>query len=399
MSKRPSPRRKVMVVTGSRSEFGLLRPVMEAVRKHKSLTLQVVVAGEHLLAPANTWREVDAAYGIDARVPMQKKTDKGRKDHAAACGRGVEGFAKVIKRLRSDWVVVLGDRIEAFAAASAASIAGVAVCHVHGGDRAEGIADEAMRHAITKLAHLHCAATNRSAQRIVRMGEPKSAVHVTGSPAIDGLTQVKPLTRKQAAQLGKPDRVVLLHPSGLPPEIEHDIAFLLADYARVSGSTLLLAPNSDPGSEIIRRVWRWHSRRYAHVRFVEHLPRPIFLSLLRSLASSSPALPTSGVLIGNSSAGIIEAGALGTPVFNVGPRQSGRERGENVSDLKIDSARVDRDRFWDALERAWAPLSIAETPPKRSRAYGDGRAGPRIASLLAKTDPHTPALLRKRIAY
>src|SRR5262245_23553750 len=113
----------VLVVTGSRSEFGLLRPVMEAVKTHKRLSLQVVVAGEHLLGPAHTWREVDKVFGIDARVPMQKPGDKGRAAHAAACGRGVEGFAKAFKKLKPDWVVVLGDRIEAFAAASAASIA------------------------------------------------------------------------------------------------------------------------------------------------------------------------------------------------------------------------------------------------------------------------------------
>ncbi|HZW07481.1 MAG TPA: UDP-N-acetylglucosamine 2-epimerase, partial [Phycisphaerales bacterium] len=252
MSKRPLSTRRVMVVTGSRSEFGLLRPVMEAVRNNRRLSLQVVVAGEHLLGPARTWHEVEAAFGIDARVPMQKSRDKGRADHAAACGRGVEGLARVIRRLKPDWVVVLGDRIEAFAAASAASIAGVAVCHIHGGDRAEGIADEAMRHAITKLSHLHCAATKLSAERIVKMGEAESLVHVTGSPAIDGLQSVKPMSDADAAKLGDPRAVFLLHPSGMSLQEEAEQAEgILGELERSHTPTLALAPNSDPGREAI----------------------------------------------------------------------------------------------------------------------------------------------------
>jgi UDP-N-acetylglucosamine 2-epimerase len=113
-----------------------------------------------------------------------------------------------------DWVVVLGDRIEAFAAASAASIAGIAVAHIHGGDRAEGIADEAMRHAISKLSHLHCAGSEQSARRLIRMGEPARCVFATGSPAIDGLRAIKRLFAEQFAALGSPRAIVLMHPSG-----------------------------------------------------------------------------------------------------------------------------------------------------------------------------------------
>lgn len=413
MSKRSALRRKVMVVTGSRSEFGLLTPVMEAVRKNKKLALQVVVAGEHLLAPASTWRDVEKAFGIDARVPMQKKGDKGRADHAAACGRGVEGFSKVIKRLKPDWVVVLGDRIEAFAAASAASIAGVAVCHIHGGDRAEGIADEAMRHAITKLSHLHCAATKLSAERIVKMGEPKSVVHVTGSPAIDGLASVMPMSDADAAKLGDPRAVFLLHPSGMSKQDEADQAKeILGELAWTHTPTLTLAPNSDPGREAIEAARQWavtHSdlrdpssepdvevRRGLprRMRGVDSLPRPQFLALLKRLATRKWGR-VRGVLIGNSSAGLIEAAAMGLAVVNVGCRQAGRERGGNVIDVPYRRAVV-----WaagpleDALFKAMFGPRAERTHP-----YGDGRAGPRIAALLAKVDPHNPALLRKRIAY
>jgi len=300
----------------------------------------------------------------------------------------VEGFARAIRKLRPDWVVVLGDRIEAFAAASAASIAGVAVCHVHGGDRAEGIADEAMRHAITKLSHLHCAATKLSAERIVKMGEPERHVHVTGSPAIDGLRGVKPMGVAAHKALGEPRTVVLMHPSGLAPQDEERqaVALRLAVEHSCVSPVLILAPNHDPGREIVSRAfakpnWNWVYR--------DHLPREQFLALLKRLATVYPH----GILVGNSSAGIIEASALGLPVVNVGARQSGRERGPNVRDPDPRWPNLGP-RIGNAIANA---LQAAERPV--SNLYGDGRAGPRIARLLAATDPHEPRLLRKRIAY
>src|SRR5205814_10141422 len=141
-----------------------------------------------------------------------------------ATGRGIAGFARVFEEIRPDWVVVLGDRIEAFAAASAASIGGIAVAHIHGGDRAEGIADEAMRHAITKLAHLHLAATEQSAERIIRMGERPEHVLVIGSPAIDGLLAIPALADQRDEELGRPGAVFLMHPVGRADEREESAA-------------------------------------------------------------------------------------------------------------------------------------------------------------------------------
>ncbi|MBL8991040.1 MAG: UDP-N-acetylglucosamine 2-epimerase (hydrolyzing) [Phycisphaerae bacterium] len=389
---------RVLIVTGSRAEFGLLRPVMDAVKRNRRLRLLVAVAGEHLLRPASTWREVAASYRIDARVPMQRAGDRGRAAHAAATGRGVEGFARAYRRLKPDWVVVLGDRVEAFAAASAASIAGIAVCHIHGGDRAEGIADEAMRHAITKLSHLHCAATKKSAARIVAMGEPKRNVHTTGSPAIDGLAAIKPMGDRDAGDLGDPIAVVLLHPSGVGPDADTlggCLATLLARLAsrRATGRTdrvLLLEPNHDPGREHILRTYRFSDTDHLPRR--AHLPRPDFVALLKRLARTP-----GGLLIGNSSAGLIEAAAVGVPVVNFPPRQNGRERDRNVVDARGIALGAGAPRLGPAEALSRALVLSGKLRP--SRLFGDGRAGPRIAALLAKVDPRDPALLRKRNAY
>lgn len=422
--------RTIAVVTGTRAEFGLLRPVMRAIESHPALRLRVVAAGAHFLPPVRTIREVEHEFAVAAKVRMQRPRETGRAADAAALGRGAEGFARAFARLKPDWVVVLGDRIEAFAAASAASIGGLAVAHIHGGDRAEGIADEAMRHAITKLSHLHCAATKQSAERIRKMGERPEHVHVTGSPAIDGLDAIEPMSDREAKSLGDPRIVVLLHPvdrliegvlrvpklpeSGVqkPPRAvrlsDWEFAYwtlqgrggLPAEPAlgpcwnamprgikRPCPRELYLMPNHDPGRDgIIATLDRASS--FTGNPILEHLPRDDFIALLKRMVQKRR-----GFLLGNSSAGLIECAALGVPVINVGPRQDGRERDRNV----IDADPLDVRRYRAQLKRADTMAGRL----KPSTRFGDGRAGARIAALLAETrlDPRSTSLLRKRNTY
>lgn len=370
--------RRVCIVTGSRAEWGLLTPVAAAVAGHDGLSLQLVVAGSHLLPPAETWREV-GPWEIVAKVPMQTHGITGRSADAAAVGRGISGCTQAFDRLDPEWIVVLGDRIEAFAAASAASIGGQAVAHIHGGDRAEGIADEAMRHAITKLAHLHLAATRQSLERIIRMGEPAERVILTGSPAIDSLAAMPPLDERRYEALGRPEVVVLLHPAGLGAGAESETARAVATAVR-GARVLWLAPNWDPGREDIQRVMN----SLDSVKTCDHLPRAEFVGLLKRLATSG------GVLVGNSSAGLIEAAALRCPVVNIGPRQGGRERPDNV----VHVAEPRAESLADAITRARTADQSRLVHP-----YGDGTAGRHIAAALAETDPHSPGFLRKRNAY
>jgi UDP-hydrolysing UDP-N-acetyl-D-glucosamine 2-epimerase len=398
----PKPKRhSVAIVTGSRADFGLLRPVIDAVRKHPRLRLQLIAAGAHFLPPARTIREVEAAYPIAARVRMQRPGPTNRAADARAVARGIDGFTRAFSRLKPDWVVVLGDRIEAFAAASAASIAGIALAHIHGGDRAEGIADEAMRHAITKLAHLHLAATKQSAQRIVRMGEDPKHVHVVGSPAIDGLARIRPLTQDEHLRVGLATSVFLLHPaSGSADQEAHTARLVLSAIAAEGGlmgdvlflgNFLFLHPNHDPARDGIMRTLQefiggfegaWPTLSLNHA---PHLPRPLFVGLLKKIRGLPDAM-----LIGNSSAGLIEAGAIGFPVVNIGQRQTGRERDGHVINVPVPTLASLR----KAIRRARRMQGSA--PP--SRRFGDGRAGERIARVLASTEPR-PAMLRKRNSY
>ncbi len=372
-----SPPSRILVITGSRAEFGLLRPVLRAITKTPSLTLRLCVAGEHLIA--GTIKDVAKEFTIDHHAAMQHHADRDRLDHARAFALGTARFATILADEQPTWVVVLGDRVEAFAAATAAAVAGIPICHIHGGDRAEGIADEAMRHAITKLAHLHCAASKQSAARLRKLGEPARRVVLTGSPALD---DIQPHLYNSNAQSKETSpglcAVVLLHPGGFAGhEAKVARSAVLAAQqlcqSRPPGShAQVLLPNSDPGRDDITTTYHTLERTLAkrgQVHFCKHhRNREDFLNLLATLRNNR------GVLIGNSSAGLIEAAALGVPVVNLGQRQAGRERPKNVLQCNALTA----SGILPAARRAIA------RKPKPDRRFGNAHAGERIATLLAR---------------
>lgn len=359
-----NPSRVVAVVTGTRAEFGLLSPVMRAIGKHENLRLKTIVSGMHLVK--ETWKDVTAAgFEITARVKMQERGKHGRTADVDALGKGISHFGKAFAHIRPDVVLVLGDRIEAFAAATAASIGGIRVAHIHGGDRAEGVADEAMRHAITKLAHLHFPATAQSKRRIIRMGEDKKNVVNVGSPAADGLELVQPATRAF-------DLLIMQHPIGDAPAAEEQhMRQTLA--AATDYSCIALVPNSDPGCRGIH-----DALRKARIDVIEHVPRPRFLSLVKKARA----------IVGNSSAGLIEAAVLKVPCVNIGPRQAGREKPANVIDCGYGEKEVKA-----ALRKA-LKMDLA----RMRHPYGPGNTGDRIAAVLSVFyDEDVP--VKKRNAY
>jgi UDP-hydrolysing UDP-N-acetyl-D-glucosamine 2-epimerase len=398
-------RLRVAVVTGTRAEFGLLRPVIESLRADERFVVRVVAAGAHLVPGIDTWTEVRDSVGIDARVPMQRSADGSRLAEAQAMGRGVLGLAEALATMDQvgppDWVLVLGDRVEAFAAATAASLSGLALAHLHGGDRAEGVADEAMRHAITKLATLHLPATSESARRIARMGEQEDRIVVVGSPAMCGLQDTSP--EHAGAEHGgcatPPALIVLHHPAGLDEGTERTLARSVAEgvalfagrHGLPGDRVLWLAPNTDPGSASVRAGIGpvaerdgWQTRA--------HLPRRAFLGCLAAIARSS-ATPR-GALVGNSSAGLIEAAALGVGVVNCGPRQRGRERAGNVVEVRDHAPDPTPEEVAAAIEAA-----SARSGGRFEHPYGDGSTPSRVAEALARFGRLDREALRKRNTY
>ncbi|MFG0306663.1 MAG: UDP-N-acetylglucosamine 2-epimerase [Phycisphaerales bacterium JB040] len=384
--------RRVAVVTGSRADYGLLRPVMHAIQTRRDLELLVIASGSHLIQPGLTFYDVKRDFDVADSVPMQVAGKVGRWADVEAVGKGISRFGRSFRAHAPEWVVVLGDRVEAYAAATAASLGGLALAHIHGGDRAEGVADESMRHAITKLAHLHLAATVTSGERIRKMGERPQDVVVVGSPALDGLASVRPIGDKRWAELGAPDAVLLMHPIGRTDEAEEHATSLVLE-ALEGRRVLALHPNFDPGREGVLRAL---VNAGDAVHLERHLTRDEFVGVLKRLAEQhADDKPDSrgGVLVGNSSSGLIEAAALGCPTVDIGQRQAGRERAEGLTFWAAEDAEAIR----GALDRA-AQCDTSDEGGA-SHPFGDGLAGVRIAEALATHDPHDERRLRKRCAY
>ena len=353
--------RKIAVVTGTRAEYGLLATVMHAIDQHPGLTLQCFASGMHLVTGSHR----NLAFPIAAKVRLQKPGRVGRHHDAVALGNGIRNFAEAFAQLEPQFVLVLGDRIEAFAAASAASVGGIRVAHLHGGDRAEGVADEAMRHAITKLAHLHFPATAQSKKRLLKLGEHPEAIFNHGSPAADGLDDVE-------AAADSPAMIVMQHPVGDDDATEYR---RMRDLLRVTAKhrPMVMLPNHDPGRDgIVKAI------ADAGIIPIKHLPRPAFLSRLKAARC----------IVGNSSAGLIEAAILKTPAVNLGTRQGGRETPSTVISCPH---RVSAIR--EAIREAMAMDTRRLRHP-----YGRGNTGRLIADTLAEVNLERVPL-RKRNRY
>jgi UDP-N-acetylglucosamine 2-epimerase (non-hydrolysing)/GDP/UDP-N,N'-diacetylbacillosamine 2-epimerase (hydrolysing) len=387
--------RKVCFVTGTRAEFGLMRTTLRAIQAHEALSLQLVCTGMHL--DERHGRSIDTVraegWTVDAEVPWHEDgAARGPAGNAAATGRAVAHLARVYEELGTDVVLVVGDRVEAFAAAAAGHISGRVVAHVHGGDRALGQVDDSLRHSISKLAHVHFPATAQSARRLRRMGEDGWRVVRVGSPGVDQIKSAAANWRDLGSEwegLGRRRYALLaLHPTGADPATEYERAELVLAAVDAIGfeRVVIVYPNNDPGSDGIIRRWD-EVRDTGDPRMIlrRDVPRSTFLALLRDAA----------VLVGNSSSGIIEAASFGTAVVDVGPRQTGRERSANVANVPFDAGAIRA-----ALSDTWNDGS-----PRRSAArnvYGGGSRGPgpgaRIADALARLDV-TGRLLRKLITY
>lgn len=315
-------RRTIVYVTGTRADFGLMKRTLAAVRAHPGLRLRVVATGMHLQkSRGDTLRELRAA-GFAPEVVIPWKDDGSPASVARATHllgvKLVEAYAK----LKAEGVLVLGDRVEAFAAASAAHLSGLLVGHVHGGDRALGQADDSLRHAISKLAHVHFAATADSGRRLAKLGEEKRRIFVVGAPGIEAITADAWSKAEVREFFGDVSRtaVVALHPVSADAELEERQTTGVIKGVLAGGVEQLIAvmPNTDPGADgIMEALYKNASER---VLLLRHVERDAFLGLLRDAA----------VLVGNSSAGIIEAASFGMPVVDVGPRQTGRLCGRNV---------------------------------------------------------------------
>lgn len=378
--------RRVAYLTGTRADFGLMAGTLKRLHQQQNTEVSLLVTGMHLSPQYGmTVNEVEAAgLPVAARIPLNVD-DRSQQAMAQAVGQAVMGVAAALGRLRPDLLLLLGDRGEMLAGAIAALHLAIPVAHLHGGERS-GTVDEPIRHAITKLSHIHLVATEESRERVVRMGEAPQNVFVVGAPSLDDVIFRPQLPREQVLQgLGLPPgsryALVLFHPvvqemKQADAQVEALLEALQAEVLSRDMHVVWLAPNADAGSSaIIAAMERAAGPR---IHGITHLPRDRYLD----------ALACADVLAGNSSSGIIEAASLGTPVVNIGSRQQLRQRNANTRDCEGDSASI-RLALAQALQGGRFPAA---------NVYGDGKSGERIARLLA-TIPLPSSLLDKSNAY
>jgi len=381
-------KRKVAVVVTARPSYARVKTALAALETHPDIELQLVVAASALLeryGSASSVMEKDG-FRIASRVFMLLEGETPQTS-AITTGLGLVEMASVFENLKPDVVVTIADRFETLATATAAAFMNIPLVHLQGGE-VTGSVDEKVRHAVTKLADLHFVATEKARERVIRMGEEPDRVFMTGCPSIDLAAQVARTPGNgfdpfafgvgPILDLSESYLVVMQHPVTTEHALAKEQALETLYAVRDLGfPALWFWPNPDAGSDGTSKAIRWFREHEspANIHFFRNFPPETFLRLLNRCSC----------IIGNSSAAVRECAFLGVPAVNIGTRQEGRERGCNVLDAPHDRRRIE--------EAARIQLGRGRFPS--DPVYGDGKAGGRIAELLARV----PLSVEKRLAY
>lgn len=382
--------RKVCVVIGSRANYGSIKSVMQAIAGHPDLELQLVAAASALLDRYGSVVDLieQDGFHIAAKVHMLIEGETPV-TMAKSTGLGLLELPTIFETLAPDIVLTVGDRFETMATTLAAAYMNIPIAHTMGGE-VSGTIDESIRHAVTKFAHVHFPASAGARERIIRLGEPAETVHLVGCPRIDLVAEILAgdgnglngeLTREGVGDeidLNQSFLLVSQHPVTTEYGTgEAQIRATLEAVREVDMPAIVLWPNADAGSEDIARGMRkWREQGLGHnMRFFKNLPIATYFGLMAR----------TGCLVGNSSSGIREGAYIGTPTVNIGSRQSGRERGGNVTDVSHEAAAILSAMRRQLKNGRYAPDTI----------YGDGQAGKRIADVLASVE----VTIQKQITF
>lgn len=368
--------RTICFVSGSRADYGLLCWLMKEVQADARLRLKVIATGMHLSPEFGlTFKEIEAdGFHIDEKVEMLLSSDTPT-GIAKSIGLGTIGMADALARLQPDIVVLLGDRFETFAAAQAALVARIPIAHLHGGETTEGAVDEAFRHAITKMSHLHFTSTEEYRERVIQLGEDPQRVFNFGAAAMDNLSRIQLLDRTalEAAlgfRLGKRNLLVTFHPVTLEnaSASEQFSALLQALEELENCHFIFTKPNADTDGRIIGDMIDAFAAKYKDsAASFTSLGQLRYLSTMRLVDG----------VVGNSSSGLIEAPSFRIGTVNIGDRQKGRIKASSVIDCAPYKASIQaalQQLLSDAFRRS---LASAVNP------YGSGPVAQRITQVLA----------------
>jgi GDP/UDP-N,N'-diacetylbacillosamine 2-epimerase (hydrolysing) len=367
--------RKICVVTGTRAEYGLMRWVMQGIKDDPQLSLQVVATGMHLSPEFGlTYREIEKdGFRIDRRVEMLTSSDTPV-GIAKSMGLGLIGFADALSELQPDLIVVLGDRFEIFAVVAAALVARIPVAHLHGGETTEGAFDEALRHSITKMSHLHFVAAEEYRQRVFQLGEQPERVFLVGGLGVDTIKRIALLDRSALEtsldfRLGTKNLLVTFHPVTLEGQSSaRQMEELLVALHQLGEGTHLIftMPNADNGSRELTQLIDEFVASHPNARAYASLGQLRYFSCMKFIDG----------VVGNSSSGLAEAPSFAIGTINIGDRQRGRLKAQSVIDCL-----PQRQEILDAINRLYLP-SFRQSLKTVVNPYGEGGASEKIVRTI-----------------
>ncbi len=371
--------RKICVITTSRAEYGLLFWLMKGIQADPELQLQLVVTGTHLSPEFGSTIDMirDDGFMISRSFDLELQGDKVL-DITHSLSLAVEGFASAFHTLSPDIIVLLGDRFEILGAATAALIANIPVAHIHGGELSLGAIDDSIRHAVTKLSHLHFTAANEYRKRVIRMGESPDRVYMVGGMGMDNIRRMSFLSRKDFEKaidftLGGKNLLITYHPETHEPgKSASQVDELLQALGQLSGTHFIFTlPNADTGYQaIVEKIRSFVQKANGRAILIKSMGQLNYLSAMKYVDA----------VVGNSSSGIIEAPGFRIGTLNVGRRQEGRIRAESVIDCECRSAAI-----LAGLEQIYSP-GFQEKLKKVKNPYGTGGAAEKVLDVLRTVD-------------
>lgn len=367
--------RKILYISGTRADYGLMRSVLHRIHNHPELSLEIVVTGMHLMDEfGHTINEI-RKDGFSCHIVDVKYEEDTPEAMAIFIGRLIEELTPVVRNLQPNIILLLGDRGEMLAGAIVGTYMKIPVAHLQGGELSSTV-DDLARHAITKLANIHFPATQESKDRIIRMGEDPSRIFVVGAPGLDQIQDESLLSREELEEkyqldFSKPVTLVVQHPVTLESDdAGNQIRETLEAIVSFEYQTIVIFPNADAGGREMIHVLREYEH-YPFIKMYKSLPHKDYLSLLKHIS----------IIVGNSSSGIIEAPSFGIPAINIGTRQRGRERALNVIDTDYG-----KDAIIKSIRTALSDKNFRKIAEEKINPYGDGKTSERIITILATID-------------
>jgi len=379
--------RKILYISGSRADYGLMRETLFKIKKHPNLDLEIIVTGMHLMPEfGKTINEIKKDRFKIHKINAIYEEDN-KESMAKFLGKFIVSLVKKIKKIKPDILLLLGDRAEMLGGAIVGAYLTIPTFHIHGGEVTSTV-DEPVRHAIAKLSHIHLVATKNSAKRIIKMGEDPWRVFVVGAPGLDSILNKKLISPKEIAKkyglnLSKLILLVIQHPVTTElDEAGQQMKETMEAIKELGYQTIIIYPNADAGGRKMIKVIKKYEK-YPFIKSFKSIPHQEYLGLMK----------VASVMVGNSSSGIIEAPSFHLPVVNIGKREEGRERAENVIDINYNKEEIKK-----AIKRAIYDKEFKKKVKKCKNPYGDGKTGIRIIKILNKIKLDKK-LLQKKMTY